>query len=209
MILDQHKLIFVHIPKTAGMSIAKSFGQKWSLDSHRLAPYYSNHKYSDYQKFAIIRNPYSRLVSTYNYIKSKPYYDGKRICGPQGRLLPFGSWLVYNMERFEGIFKKSNVQASQKNRFKRGSSFWLCPQYYWIYDEENKLHVSKYLKIENLNTEFESYMDELEIQVKLLHVNRTNSKLNVHSYRDYYDDYLVSLVASFYRIDLITFDYSF
>ena len=64
------KSIFIHIPKTAGTSILKSLGG-WAGDhcSYREYLQASPTKFKEYFKFCFVRNPYDRLVSTYNYLK--------------------------------------------------------------------------------------------------------------------------------------------
>lgn len=210
MILDDLKLIFIHIPKTAGMSISKSFEQAWSLENHKIATYYSEEKYIDYLKYAIVRNPFSRLVSIYNYIKSKHYYKGKSICGPGDELLPFSSWLLYNLEAYEGSFKDNNFNGRAKNRFKKGSSFWFAPQHNWLYDQAGELGVNKILKLENLDEEFKKFMIELNLEIKLYHINKTsNYKKDKYNYRTHYDDYIKDIVRFYYRKDFMLFNYQF
>ena len=77
MILFDKKIIFVHIPRAAGTSIKyylKSISSKWD-DSKwhlKLCEYENKYKIKldDYFIFTCIRNPYSRIVSIYNYRKN-------------------------------------------------------------------------------------------------------------------------------------------
>ena len=72
MIIDEENLIFVHIPKNAGTSICRYFNY--------LATYHETiydfketfpDKYNSYKKFAIVRNPYDRMVSWYFHLKKE------------------------------------------------------------------------------------------------------------------------------------------
>ena len=77
MIIDKYKAIFIHIPKNAGSSIEEFFSKQWV--SLRVQP--NKHDtayqikcrfpelYNSYSKFAIVRNPYERMVSWYFYLK--------------------------------------------------------------------------------------------------------------------------------------------
>ncbi|MEX5730248.1 hypothetical protein Ga0609869_003601 [Rhodovulum iodosum] len=95
MISRKHKTIFVHIPKAAGQSVEHVFLQECGLDwdsraplllrrnddrsqgPTRLAHLYAREyvacghvtqaEFDSYFKFAIVRNPYDRLLSEYRY----------------------------------------------------------------------------------------------------------------------------------------------
>ena len=62
------RFVFVHIPKTGGQSIEKSF--QWKGLRHRPFEYYENKvvNLKEYFKFTFVRNPFDRLVSSYVYI---------------------------------------------------------------------------------------------------------------------------------------------
>ena len=87
-IIDKYKTIFIHIPKTAGTSIEHTlidyslnhrgdlknwYGkvQGYELDHStiKFMKQHCNHYNDSYLKFCIVRNPYERLVSEYNYCK--------------------------------------------------------------------------------------------------------------------------------------------
>ena len=87
MIHHQNKFIFVHIPKCGGHSIETVFGA-WTAGKHE--HYWVNqHRQhwklpdilgkfptcQEYFKFIFVRNPFSRLVSEYSYIKKQSKHD--------------------------------------------------------------------------------------------------------------------------------------
>ena len=80
------KILFVHIPKTAGTSInsylTKNYLNAWYMDTKmkidpRLfqhAPFYLYEENIDLQDvftFTVVRNPYTRAFSHYNHIKDR------------------------------------------------------------------------------------------------------------------------------------------
>jgi hypothetical protein len=68
---DSFRCIFLHVPKTAGSSIARVlFGEE-----SRHVPYFeyeraNPHKFRSYFKFAFVRNPWDRLVSTWSFLRA-------------------------------------------------------------------------------------------------------------------------------------------
>lgn len=86
-----HRAIHIHIPKTGGTSIEKYFGQRYNIKNtypkflwghdhekklilHHLTcqqmlnlNYINPNIFNQYYKFAIVRNPYDRLVSEYHW----------------------------------------------------------------------------------------------------------------------------------------------
>src|SRR5690625_2614056 len=69
---DQYHSIFVHIPKTAGVSVAHSLFEIKTAYHVRVSKYqiiFSQDEYNQYFKFAFVRNPWDRLVSAYRFLK--------------------------------------------------------------------------------------------------------------------------------------------
>ncbi len=73
-IIEKHKLIFQHVPKTAGISICNFFGV--DVHGHHHLNFYceklGNEKYAEYKTFSIIRNPINRFVSAWNMYRDPP-----------------------------------------------------------------------------------------------------------------------------------------
>jgi hypothetical protein len=67
---DKHKLIFIHIPKNAGTAITTSL--EMNDVGHHKWEYYKNkypEKWATYTKIAVLRNPWDRVVSNYEYAR--------------------------------------------------------------------------------------------------------------------------------------------
>ena len=75
MIIEEHKTIFIHIPKNAGTAIETLFGNSsFKIQPPKHANIHEIKKtfpeiYDSYSTFTIIRNPYDKMVSWYFYLK--------------------------------------------------------------------------------------------------------------------------------------------
>ena len=70
----ESKTIFIHIPKTAGISIIKSVYGDVTLGGHRSMYFYSrifNLNKEKYFSFCFVRNPFDRLYSSYKFYRAK------------------------------------------------------------------------------------------------------------------------------------------
>lgn len=67
------KVIFIHIPKAAGISLYKSIFNKDSF-GHQTIRYYecfmSSKEFNRCYKFSFVRNPYDRIHSAFHYLKA-------------------------------------------------------------------------------------------------------------------------------------------
>ena len=80
---DSHKFMFYHIPKTAGTSMYSVFKQygvsahvnefHWTrVRSHTAVEHtWDKYKGNEYFSFAVVRNPYDRMFSLYNFLKRR------------------------------------------------------------------------------------------------------------------------------------------
>src|SRR5215467_9332165 len=93
MIDHSHRFIFVHIPKTAGNSVNRVFGVSWQ--NHKDLARYAREceAFETFFKFAIVRNPWDRLLSDYNYQKKKSRENKLHLLTPSGAVRSFKEWV--------------------------------------------------------------------------------------------------------------------
>ena len=203
MIIEEHKTTFVHIPKNAGTSIEKCFGthnldttyngkKAWKHDSISTIKHKFPEKYESYRKFAIIRNPYGRMVSWYFHLKKEAEMD----IHPDG--------LLGSVENFKKAFPYEFIKWLE-DPFKTQYTRWKLPggvldgllrnpQCTWI-DETVTI-----LRYENLNKEInEFFKKEISLPV-------ANKSIHM-SYLNYYNKYALDIVYERYKEDFEKFNY--
>ena len=76
-IIEKHKIIFQHVPKTAGLSVCDFF--EIDGDGHHHLIHYFNQlgpdDFSQYTTLSIVRDPIDRFVSAWNMYKDPPEYQ--------------------------------------------------------------------------------------------------------------------------------------
>jgi hypothetical protein len=179
MISDKNKLIFVHIPKTGGSSIEyclkdliiepvnkvnernvdvvggiknvipNSFNNIKHATASELVSQYGAEKFNTYLKFAVIRNPWDRLLSLYHWIHNKPY----------------------DKKRFISLIPKGDCD-DVPNRPKWSINRYVC-------DNDDEVIVDRLLDFDNLKSDFNQLCIDLSIKdIKLPHINKHKTKLN-------------------------------
>ena len=69
MISHEHKLIFIHVPKCAGVSVCRFFEKEGQILHRDWRSVKKNNRphWDIYHKFAIVRNPIDMVVSSFNF----------------------------------------------------------------------------------------------------------------------------------------------
>tara|TARA_R100001594_G_scaffold108127_1_gene142765 strand:- start:94 stop:669 length:576 start_codon:yes stop_codon:yes gene_type:complete len=189
MIINEHKTIFIHIPKNAGTSIESIFKPCVKLNKliDRHATIYDIKNklpniYKKYNKFAIVRNPYERMVSWYHYLKTAT--NARTIITLKTWDASFNEW-VDNIEEVTAKYLPNHLTLEKE---------LLKPQYNWV-DETVTI-----LKYENLNKELNCFFNKdfcLPIKNKTKHNN----------YLDYYNNESLNIVYNKYKEDFKKYNY--
>ncbi|RLD30825.1 MAG: hypothetical protein DRI70_00010 [Bacteroidetes bacterium] len=176
MISTKHKTIFVHIPKVAGQSIETLFledlGLNWDTrqelllrkkKSHESGPHRLAHlkakdyvglgyleasKYEEYFSFSFVRNPYSRVISLYNYLG------------------------------YSKIISISSFIKNELSKKVREDHFFFRPQYDYLYNDGGKLMVDFVGKLEHISEDIEYVLEKSGLEDrKLPHINKSEKGL--------------------------------
>ena len=101
--VSRHRCIFIHIPKTAGISVARAlFGSKGAGHA-RAADYLATIGAEDFDclfKFSIVKNPYDRLISAYWYLMAGGMSEGDRKIAEEflGKFGGFDSFVLHGLD---------------------------------------------------------------------------------------------------------------
>jgi len=231
MICSAYQCLFVHIPKTAGVSIEQVFlrlvGLSWETraplllrpnDDPRRGPprlahltaaeyvscgHLTAESFASHFKFAFVRNPWARLVSEYKYRRYPGTIDFKRYLFEH---LPVAGWT----DTYRHVM----------------------PQYDFLFDGAGRLLVDFVGRFERLQADFDAVRSRLGIPcTEVPHANSSASDRRPATLRErvgrlrslwsparhhtcqhysgYYDDESRAFVAHLYRKDIEVFNYAF
>lgn len=206
IISAKHRYIFFAVPKTGTHSIrealhrylVKGDWEQQALFGEQLIPIpeiaaikhghvsvtqmkavFENHKWDSYYRFAFVRNPFDRFVSTCAFLNRE---------NPQFKSNPL-LWMKMALDR--PIFRERIL---------------VKPQSDLLTTAEGELGVNFVGRYEYLQSSLNTVFEHLNLPEVTL--ERRNSSNHAH-YREYYDDHLRDLVAEFYKTDLELFSYEF
>ena len=204
-ISHQYKIIFIHIPKTAGTPIEYALGMHGDRHSVGVKPYIDQtwdekfffgnglqhlraieirrrigkEKFDTYYKFSVIRNPYERLVSNFAWIG--------------------GKWARQEyLTKKE--FKQRVLEIDKTNYMKRKH---LAPQYLFLFDENNTLLVDDIIRYESFSEGIKKIENKINIDMAL---ERRMASYH-YDYVSYYDSELIEIVNELYDLDFKLLSY--
>lgn len=204
---NKKNIIFVHIPKTAGISFIKTYQNDniriWGHDirkSHyRFFPNNIQTFYSKYLPFiakerffafAVIRNTWDRVFSAYNYLKKG------------------GNCLEDNQDANTYVRPYKDFQDFVMNGLEKAAKEQLhfLPQTVWFYNKYGVSVVNRLIRFENLENDIKKTMDTIGIPYKELPVyNKSNNK----NYKDFYTQEMIDKVSEIYQYEIKKLKYTF
>jgi len=184
-------IIFIHIPKAAGTSIANAiYGKR---NGHLTASAVKDGLKGEYEKlfsFSVSRDPYSRLTSAYRFATQGQTKDGA-IANPN----------LYSGEEFRDFETFITKWLINQNLNDLDNVF--KPQHFFVFKEKTCL-VKKLYKLEDLSP----LEQELSIRTgKKVHINQKNIS-NKNSKSIIYTTELKEIVYNLYKKDFELFDYN-
>ena len=188
IVSHKHRLIFTHIPKNAGTSIRQWLmehvpdAQEMPHNPKRrvfLVPHNPKHDtphhvhgHSDYTYFAVVRNPYDRLLSQYNFHveRYQSYLANKRELKAKTRKKFQDTYA----ELQKGLSHWLEMDYPMADRKSKWYDYRWCPQSVWT---NERTHVLLY---ENLTEDFRWVQERVAVDAPLETLNSTSTS-NDHS----------------------------
>jgi len=179
--------IFIHINKTAGTSIGKAIGLtiKDHLTAKEVIARVGESKWNEAYKFTLVRNPWDKAVSLYEYRRKKDKTDIAT------RGISFSDWvkMTYGDDK---DFHYYNVKSFQ-------------PQVDWLKDNEGKISIDFVGKFESINEDFDHIKSVIGLDADLPYLNASKRV----GYQSYYNDETRGIVERWFHEDIDLFGYKF
>ena len=192
----KYKCIFVHIPKTAGLSIGYGLFGRHTGNHTTIAEYqiaFNRKEFDSFFKFEFVRNTWDRILSSFIYLKNG------------GRNQVDFNWSEKYLSRFNNF---DDFVTGWVNRENINIGIHFKPQYEFITLPTKLKHKVDFIGFyENISDDFNYIRNQLGIGKKLEFINKTRNKQK--DYRFYYNDKIREIVADVYREDIEFFGYDF
>lgn len=185
---DETNSVFIHIPKAAGTSIAKTLYGKdpWHYTINHYK-FLSAGDFELYFKFGFVRNPYERLYSIYKY-------SFKQTAQHPTTSIAFLTQYPTFEQFINEWLKKDNIEQH----------YFFYPQTKYLCNKDGKLLVDYVGRFENLEADFKLISNKLNINKPLAHINK--STYSHHGLA--YTKELANKVYLAYQADFELFNYS-
>lgn len=180
--------IFIHINKTAGTSVGRAIGLpvKDHLMATEVIARIGMDAWDQAFKFTVVRNPWDKVVSHYEYRRKK----NKTEIATRG--IPFSEWVIKTYGSDKDAFYYNNPRSFQ-------------PQVEWLKDSAGRVSMDYVIKFESLNEGFNHVKSVIGLDVTLPHLNASKRA----TYQSYYDEETHAIVAHWFREDIKAFGYGF
>ncbi len=190
---DEHRALFIHVPKSAGRSIVRGLFDVRSVE-HAPADWYQlldPAKFDDYFKFTFVRNPWDRAVSAYTYL-----LQGGSAASAEDR-----QWSEF-ISSFDS-FDDFACQWVTPGNVLRYALF--TPQVEFLKDRFGRIDMDFIGRFESLADDFASVAERLGVEASLPHINSSREQ----GYQSFYTDASRKAVAEAYADDVACFNYRF
>lgn len=201
------KVLFIHIPKNAGTSIKKALNIT-PIGGHYSCDYYQKtfpEKFNSAYKFTIVRNPWDRFVSCYEYAKMEEsfWHTNTNRKDAYFNFLHEDYNLVNKYDFNEFIEKYYDCFMNNKPFTK--SPVWKA-QTDFILSPDDKMMVDKIYYYNNLKELIFDLEEILNKKIVFPYINQTKKEKN---YKIYYNNKSMNLISKIYKKEIDIFKFNF
>jgi len=200
IICDEKKFIFIHIPKNAGTTMSKILLEnykcnmlskvdyttgidKMHLYDEVIDKYISKEVVNTYKTFCIIRNPYEKIYSAWQYLRKRYKYNNIND-------------FVNNHLDEEFIFGFELIPMDARVHYR--------PQYTFIYDLSGNKTVDFIIRYENLNNDIIELNNKFNLKIPMYGNETKYKKL---SYINNFNNNSINKINKLYQKDFEYFNY--
>lgn len=224
MISHEQKFIFIHIPKTAGTSVEKTFELFKDLSKARqdhrtireiqpLASAISGLRSTEDAKLLARRgrDQYRRLIGqnldTVNAAQYKEYFKFTIVRNPWARAASWYQNVMRGRAQLRNSLKIDSDCTFATFIDKHPHQWGLKPQLYWLKDSASQIPMDFIGRFENLQADFDTICKQLDVEVKPL--SKMLTKGTRTPYKDLYDSETEKKVRKMYEEEIELFKYKF
>ncbi len=217
-VYPDYRLVHVHVPKTGGTAIGSLFEKlgafRWSPEfwvgserrngrwyeyqhlSMRELSELSDAKLADYASFAVVRNPYARLLS--DFLWRREIHDRY----PDSPIRSFESFDAFLHALPEDLDSRWPSHVEGADREQANFLIHVRPQYQYVFDLEGRRLVDDLLRFETLDRDLGRLLARHGLD------DATVSRPPARDLEPYYDRALLDLVNEAYVHDFECFSYA-
>lgn len=191
--------IFIHVPKTAGTSIAAALGRrKCSHGTSRDYRTLLGRSYDEMFSFAFVRNPWDRFMSLYRYARMlKSHHHSARF-----------PWLArYGQHPDHNLLRDASPSEAARMLVDGRLSFQWLPQHHWVCDDQGRLDVSFCGRFETFDRDMATIRARVPLSGPLPMLNRSEGR--ERNPAEHIDPATKELLGTYYEKDIALFGYRF
>jgi len=219
--MEKKEIIFIHIPKTGGVSVSTALKSAGALKRgygvcHDIARKIVKKEDRNCIIMGIVRNPYDRLYSLYEFYRKKRSDIDKHITFESFIINfeekyylvkdQFNTCYDFLIDRCEGEGEGYEIcSAEDPDYIRRKNEMRLAK----LLEKRGKLIPTDIIKFENLQSEYDLFCKKYKIKNCLIEMNKNELKNNDICWSELYTEEMQKIVNRIFYKDFETFNYSY
>lgn len=180
--------IFIHVPKTGGKSFYTSlinYGLSRPYTKHSTALHYTNNTKQVLPIVTLVRNPFIRIYSLYNYLKFRREFDTQFVT-------------------FERFVRKPKSYGHYFDSVERNPLQLET----WVKDLDGNILVNDFIRMEYMQEDWSRVCSNYNLPEVLTRLNHKDDGKG-ENYTDHYTPELIEYVSQLCNWEIEKFNYSF